>query len=174
MKRQDVNFIWAYTHGKTRYDDVSSLYAPIGVSPRLIFRIADPGDEMARDDVFLPTRLRALASESDYGLVFTSHPLVVLIACETGIPGGGTSGQTFAGKFINAGAFGVITTEAEIHDETADAFGKILMQAFARGDGTPPSSAVLEARRRIYQETEGNLWPLLFHYTGSHGSRFEN
>lgn len=173
--RRNVNFVWTYTHGKTRFDDSRGFYNPVGVNPRLIFRAAKPGgNERSQDDAFVPARLRALALEVDGGLIFQSHPLVVLLACETGIPGSGTSGQSFAGKFINAGAFGVITTEAEIHDETADYFGVLLMEQFTAGRRMSPSRAVLEVRRNIFSDTQGNLWPLLFHYTGSHSSYFEN
>lgn len=168
QRRQSLDLIWFYAHGLTRFDDEISRAVARAGSPRILLSpVTNDAPALA------PEGISAIRRRILKGIPFPDHPLVVLLACETGTAGsGGTSGQSFADAFINNGARGVVTTEAEINILTANTFGKALLNWLIEGAG--PSEAVLQARRDVFAATNGNLWPLLFHYAGAHGRLREN
>lgn len=155
-----ARLIWGYLHGKTRYDEED--FSPIKSAEARIMFSTNGFDQ------FRPRYLRRLVGASSARL-FKARPIVGFIACETGAPViGGTSGRTFTNAFLRAGAQGVITSEAEVDSKTADIFGQRFLRYVFGEEGHQPSYAMFLTRRAIYEEYGGNLWPLLFNYTGGH------
>lgn len=164
-RARSLNLMWTFAHGLTRYDAVSGNVALRGFQDaRLILSQGTPP--------FYPSLIDSAVADIDPE-VFKQHPLVVLLACETGVAGsGGTSGLSFPQAFINAGAIGVVATESEVNGPTASLFGEALL-SYLMLDRSP-SESVLMARRTVFAFQNGNLWPLLFHYAGSQSRFREN
>lgn len=166
-ERGVASLIWTYLHGRTRED---AAPAGVGANPRLVFGVEPDG----RLDVLSPglldqVQFLTLADPP----AFKAFPLVGLIACETGAAVvGGTSGRDFENAFFGLGAGGVITTEAEIESVTAENFGAGLVAALAEDASLTPSEAMLRTRFAMFKAHHGNLWTLLFHYSGAHGIKF--
>jgi hypothetical protein len=165
----DIDLIWTYAHGLTRFDEKEKRAVARAGSPRILLTPPTPSTPE-----LTPERIDSLAFATfPSPAALADHPLVVLLACETGAAGtGGTSGQSFAQSFISAGARGVVTSEAEVNSVTANSFGTALINRLM--SDAPPSEAVLLARRDVFARNNGNLWPLLFHYAGAHGRFREN
>lgn len=166
LRARRLSLVWAYAHGMTRFDSNQRTVAPRSFQDArlLLSKGTSP---------FFPSLIDSAVAGIEDAEVFKSHPLVVLLACETGIAGsGGTSGLSFPQAFINAGAIGVVATESEVNGPTASVFGDALLEYLYRDHS--PSEAVLFARRKVFIDGTGNLWPLLFHYTGSQGRFREN
>ncbi len=164
-RSRELSLVWAFAHGLTRFDSASGTVAMRTFrDARLILSANTPP--------FYPSLIDSAIADPDPE-VFKKHPLVVLLACETGVAGsGGTSGLSFPQAFINAGAIGVVATESEVNGPTANIFGAALLESLFLDRS--PSEAVLFARRKIFSSENGNLWPLLFHYTGSQSRFREN
>lgn len=162
-KRKSVDLIWTYVHGDGR--GWSAPYYPkLDSTPKLIFGLH------TEEIDYLPVEyiLEEMSRVTQENNPLAAAPLVTLIACESGSGGlGGTSGNKFSQEFFQLGARGVITTEAEIHAGSASLFGAELIDSLVNKK-TPPSRAVLTARRNLFK-TYKNLWSLLFHYEGAHG-----
>ena len=167
-RARSLDLIWTFAHGKTRFDEATHRATARAGAPRIL--MMPPSDA---SPPLSPERIDGITPIMLERSPLRDNPLVVLIACETGTAGsGGTSGQSFVQSFIHAGARGVITTESEVGSITANLFGQKLLARLI--SGAAPSAAVLQARRDVFGATNGNLWPLLFHYAGAHGRFREN
>ncbi|MEL6365034.1 MAG: hypothetical protein AAFR11_09365 [Pseudomonadota bacterium] len=166
-KADDLELIVTYLHGDARGWSSPHSSGLASASPRLIFAL---NDQEAVDYV-TPGILKSQIDRSgSFGFPLARRPLVMLIACETGTRAPGTSfGSSYQVMFRDLGAWGVITTEAEIASDPAGWFTAEYLSLIGSSNQIAPSTAIVSTRAKVFEEFD-NLWPLLFAYNGLLGT----
>jgi Carboxypeptidase regulatory-like domain/CHAT domain len=163
-----LTFVLSFTHGSTG-SFCANIDGHVGafsddLGPRLYFREAD---------VLRPVDVeRRVAQETTDGAYSpVSRAFVLLNACETG-----TSGfvshkvNSFARSFLDAGATGVVVTEAPVWAYFAYHFGQGLVERLAKGERV--AQAIREERLRFLSQSNNPLG-LAYSYYGTVGTAFE-
>lgn len=182
---RDVDLIWAFTHG-----DAHGLSVNEGersgsknfLSQNNLILTRSSLSDLSSYDRFSVSDLKSLR----WKLLRKIHrpewpraPIVALLACESGAPGvfSYAGDEGFVSAFLDRGASAVISTEAEIDEQSALEFSHYFLASLRNGKDditTGPSNAVWYARAAMYKNGFDNMFGLMISYTGVHGGVISN
>lgn len=128
---------WILTHGRARSTNEVEPGFSYGTGSSLLFFLREDGGRLTKSGMDI-----ALPADNE---LFPAHPIVGLIACESGVTFFNPQGvPDLARAFLGRGARGILLSEAEIPIATAEDFGQRFLSAVLKGDN--PAAASRSAR----------------------------
>ena len=181
----DLDLIWAFTHGDAHglsVDQNEQSRTRNFLSQNNLILSRSSLDDLSSYDRFSVSDIKGLQVplwKKIQRTEWPKAPIVALMACESGAPGifsyAGDDG--FVSAFLDRGASAVISTEAEIDEQSALEFSHYFLISLRESEDNKargPSNAVWYARAAMYENGFGNMFGLMISYTGVHGGVISN